>query len=229
MSKSRWWLLGLLAAPALAWGQGADDFDWELCRNGGFTNTPVEFALAKVNVPRLHFLEDTQGCPQQGGAACRQKAYVVEGDTVVLAQHQGQYVCAYYPDKKGGGSAGWVVASDVQPLPRPDPLSLDDWAGVWMDGDNKLKLGVGPDSNLLVSGEAWWPSLAPDPKVFPGGPNTGAVEGRARPKGNHWALAESESQCRIRAQALGEVMVVADNLQCGGMNVTFNGVYHRKL
>jgi len=37
-----------------------------------------------------------------------------------------------------------------------------------------------------------------------------------------------EDTCTVHAQLLGDVLIVADNSECGGMNVRFNGVYRRK-
>ncbi|HEL3807788.1 TPA: hypothetical protein UMT99_003956, partial [Stenotrophomonas maltophilia] len=36
-----------------------------------------------------------------------------------------------------------------------------------------------------------------------------------------------EDTCKVRVHSLGEVLIVADNSECGGMNVRFNGVYRR--
>lgn len=77
----------LLAVSAIAHA-APSDADAAVCRNGLFTSSPSAFSLAKVVVPRLYLLNDSDGCPGKGEAACRQRSYVVKGDVVVLAQHR---------------------------------------------------------------------------------------------------------------------------------------------
>ena len=213
----------LLAAllPASAFASGiADD---GACRNGAFPSEQSRFALARVvDAPRLYLLGDMDGCPAKGEPACRQRSYVVNGDTVVTGRDLGAYRCAFFPNRVGG-SAGWVDRSKLQPLPVAVP-SLQDWAGNWKDGDNGLRITV-QGGQLHVEGDAYWPSANPTPEQRPYGPNMGQVEARAAPRGADVEFAEDT--CKVRVHSLGEVLIVADNSECGGMNVRFNGVYRR--
>ncbi|TGR16042.1 hypothetical protein EN840_35500, partial [Mesorhizobium sp. M8A.F.Ca.ET.197.01.1.1] len=93
-----------------------------------------------VDTPRLYLLGDMDGCPAKGEPACRQRGYVINGDTVVTGRDLGRYRCAFFPNKVGG-SAGWVDRSKLQPLPVVVP-ALKDWAGHWKDGDNGLRITV---------------------------------------------------------------------------------------
>ncbi len=143
----------LLAAllPASAFASGiADD---GACRNGAFPSEQSRFALARVvDAPRLYLLGDMDGCPAKGEPACRQRSYVVNGDTVVTGRDLGAYRCAFFPNRVGG-SAGWVDRSKLQPLPVAVP-SLQDWAGNWKDGDNGLRITV-QGGQLHVEGDAY--------------------------------------------------------------------------
>ena len=130
--------------------------------------------------PRLYLLGDMDGCPAKGEPACRQRSYVVNGDTVVTGRDLGAYRCAFFPNRVGG-SAGWVDRSKLQPLPVAVP-SLQDWAGNWKDGDNGLRITV-QGGQLHVEGDAYWPSANPTPEQRPYGPNMGQVEARAAPRG----------------------------------------------
>lgn len=215
-------LLALLALPAAA--HAATDEDAAMCRNGAFPMSTAGFSLARVTVPRLSFLSDDDGCPAKGEAVCRQRGYVVKDDLVVLAQHQGAYVCAFYPNKVGG-SAGWVATSNVQALPDAVDPKPQAWAGQWHDGDNQLQLLANGDGSVTVNGSAYWPSADPDPRQNPGGPHLGAVTARGYPEGKQ--LKVKEDTCQVRLDLLGDLLVVSDNQECGGANVTFNGVYRR--
>ncbi|MEE7545901.1 hypothetical protein HF319_01525 [Xanthomonas sp. Kuri4-1] len=216
-------LLGLLAVVAPAHAAPSDD-EAAICRNGLFTSSPAGFALARVAVPRLHLLGDSDGCPGKGEAACRQGPYVVQGDTVVLAQRRGGYACAFYPNKVGG-SAGWVAEASLRPLPVTDKPALGAWIGHWRDGDNGLQLIANGDGSVTVNGDAYWPSASPSLEDAPGGPHLGSVTARDYVQGNR--LEVSEHACQVRMQLLGDLLLVSDNLQCGGMNVSFGGVYRR--
>lgn len=220
-------LLSLLALASLcntASAQGAPDP--RSCRNGGFPTEQGDFALAKVTgTTRLYLLADSEGCPAKGEPACRQRSYVVGGDTVLTGHAQAGYRCAFYPNK-GGGSAGWVDAQRLQPLPVPRAPSLQAWAGQWRNGDDTLLLRV-QDGQLAVTGEAYWPSARPTPQR-PYGPNLGQIDAIARPSGASVHFKDSDdAACELKAQWLGDYLVVSDNSECGGMNVRFNGVYRR--
>ncbi|MEG0183568.1 MAG: hypothetical protein RR704_08960 [Stenotrophomonas sp.] len=193
------------------------------CRNGAFPSQQSDFALAKVaGTQRLYLLGDLDGCPAKGEPACRQRSYVVRGDTVVTGRDQGAYRCAFFPNKVGG-SAGWVDRSRLQPLPPVTP-TLQDWAGDWQDGDNSLRISV-QGGQLHVEGDAYWPSANPTPEQRPYGPNMGQVDARAAPRGTEVEF--TEDTCKVQVHSLGDVLIVADNSECGGMNVRFNGVYRR--
>ena len=130
-------LAALLPASAFA----SDIADGGACRNGAFPSQQSRFALARVvDAPRLYLLGDMEGCPAKGEPACRQRSYVVNGDTVVTGRDLGRYRCAFFPNKVGG-SAGWVDRSKLQPLPVAVP-TLQDWTGHWKDGDNGLRITV---------------------------------------------------------------------------------------
>ena len=210
-----------LCGPSLALASElADDGS---CRNGAFPSQQSDFAVAKVvGTPRLYLLRDLEGCPEKGEAACRQRSYVVSGDTVVTGRDLGPYRCAFFPNKVGG-SAGWVDRSKLQPVPQVTP-TLQGWAGDWKDGDNGLQIRV-RGSQLQVEGDAYWPSANPSLEERPGGPHIGAVNASATPRGSQVDFVEDT--CSVHAQLLGDMLVVSDNSECGGMNVRFDGVYRR--
>lgn len=215
-------LASLAPLPAFAL-EMADDGS---CRNGAFPGEQSDFALAKVTgTARLYLLGDMDGCPAKGDAACRQRSYVVGGDTLITGRTHGGYRCGFYPNKVGG-SAGWVEVQRLQPVPLHASPSLRDWSGHWRNGDDTLVMQV-RDGQLAVTGEAFWPSAQPTPQR-PYGPNLGQIDAVARPVGATVHFTDSDDAgCKLQAQWLGDYLVVSDNSECGGMNVRFNGVYRR--
>ncbi|WP_196482992.1 hypothetical protein [Burkholderia cepacia] len=89
------------------------------------------------------------------------------------------------------------------------------------------------DGTVTMNGDAYWPSANADPQTRPGGPNLGSVTARNAPEGNRLEVSknsrayENEHACKVAARLLGDLLVVADNRNCGGSNVSFTGVYRK--
>jgi len=201
--------------------------DTEQCRNGNFPEQAAAFGLAKVvGTPRSYLRSDMSPCPDDS-AACRGRAYVVPGDIVLTGAASGSYVCALFPDSNGG-SAGYVRRDEIVPQPVATDPPLAAWTGKWRNFDNSIALRV--DGNALTaSGSAYWPSANPSPRLRPGGPNLGDMGGTATPKGNVVVFAADEpAPCRVTLTLLPPFLLAADNRNCGGMNVSFTGVYRRR-
>ncbi|MGH6843688.1 MAG: hypothetical protein ACRECU_02990, partial [Methylocella sp.] len=82
-------------------------------------------------------------------------------------------------------------------------------------------------------------SLDPD-RVKRGAVNIGIIEGMTSPKGAalSFTMGEGatlpvdkgdEGDCKVWMRRLGPYLLVNDNNNCGGMNVSFSGVYTRKI
>jgi hypothetical protein len=223
---ARTFIIALLAVCCALPGM-AHAADTELCRNGSFPEQAVSFGLAKVvGAPRIYLRSDMPPCPDDS-TACRGRAYVVPGNRVLTGPTSGSYVCALFPDGNGG-SAGYVRRDEIAPQPVAADPPLAAWAGKWRNFDNSIALRV--DGNALTaSGSAYWPSANPSPRTRPGGPNLGNMGGTATPKGNVVVFADDDpAACRITLTLLPPFLLAVDNRNCGGMNVSFTGVYIRR-
>lgn len=221
-------LLGAILALALGCATAARAQAPDMtCRNGSFPTTEKSIGLAKVvGADRLVFLNDTDGCPNET-PACRQRAYVVTGNVLLTGRGSGPYVCAFFPNRVYG-SAGWVQRARLSPLPVPASPPLSAWVGHWANGDDTIDL-TAKAGGLTADGSAWWPAANPPASQFPGGPNTGDLSGTAKPNGAKVVFADSDpSGCSATLTLVGTYLSVADNGNCGGMNVSFSGVYQRK-
>lgn len=221
--------LVLLMMFLCAWlvGSHANAADDMSCRNGGFPSEQSTFGQGKViGSGHLDLLSDMDGCPSST-KKCNGFGYVLPGDVVITGRSDGAYVCAFYPNRVGG-SAGWVEKSRLSLMPVDTKPALKDWAGAWKDGDNELHVSLSR-GQLHVKGDAYWPSANPSQQDAPGGPNIGSVDASAQPDGNKLQLAEGSDtySCKVTATLLGTRLIVDDNNNCGGMNVTFRGVYQR--
>ncbi len=228
MKKAVRYTLGLLlvlcwAAPrAGAQDEGGNPANW--CRNGAFTRDASEFKTARVTGrkgTRVYFSGDEEGCPG-ASAKCRQKAYLVPGNEVLTSRTFGDWVCAWFQPTRGSETVGWLPSERLsisEPAARP-PLGA--WLGAWSFYDNSLRLSRARRAGALrVAGDATWVG------VNPGNVHVGEVSGEAAPAG-YVLTVGGEDDCRLTLRLVGPYLVAADNKRCGGVNVTFDGVYRRK-
>jgi hypothetical protein len=102
---------------------------------------------------------------------------------------------------------------------------LEDWLGKWEYQGRKdyqwasveLRPGKAPGTLFaegFALGYGW------------NAPHTGGFEISAKPRRN-LVFFKDGVECRGMMFLLGDWLVVKDNFRCGGLNVTFGGVYHR--
>lgn len=196
-------------------------------------------AVAKPGAARLTFVEDgilKPGCPN-ARAACRLRAYVVPGNVVLAGPTHGDYTCAGFQSVRGAATIGWLPTAALAPLTGA-AQTPGDWAGHWVAAEQDIVIKAAAGGVLSVAGEATWgmagPGQPPTPSV-----HTGTLNGTARPVGGVLAFTEGEDRtlafaagdqdsCRARLWRRGPYLVVRDNTNCGGANVSFSGFYARK-
>jgi hypothetical protein len=220
----RSWFVALCALFGLAAGAHADPIDRSICHEE--PASAADFGLARVGgAPRLYL----RWCPP-GASDCQEMQktpYVIPGDTVIVGAHAGAAACAVMPNRHQW-SAGWADADKLTPLPLA-PVSLTDWTGRWtMPGGDEVDLKL-KDGKLAISGAACWPSCDGSSRLKYG-PNVGELEDAVAPVGNHLISNEGDGDdgCKAEMWRIGAYLLVFDNRQCGGMNVSFTGVYQRR-
>lgn len=217
-------LLSLLASCLPAFAQvGGNPVNW--CREGFFTRDSIEFGLAKVKGSkgtRVYFHSDAEAdCP--GSPSCREKAYLIPGNEVIVNRTYQGYACAWYSPVKGKTSVGWIRESDLS-ISKMIPGSYRSWLGEWTYGSNGIEFTENKLPGFLnVTGNAMWQGLGDNVHV-------GEIDGRYEPRNGviEYSDGNGEYDCRITMRLLGRYLIVADNLNCGGVNVSFSGIYARK-
>lgn len=190
---------------------------------------------------RVHFVKgagEQAGCPN-GTTACTTKRYLVAKDPVIVTGVQGGYACATFtgPGPKFATTTGLLPASALADAAVP----ADDWRGTWRSGDEQ-EIDIRPAAGdaIAVEGNASWGGSDPE-RVARGAVNVGQISATLKPAAGKAAFSVGpdgeaaaydadpgdDSACRVRLWRLGPYLVAADNLACGGMNVTFTGVYRR--
>lgn len=203
---------------------------------------PVQVLQVGDQAPRTHFVknpDDQIGCPA-AGPACQRKAYLVPGDRVLAGQSLGDWRCAVFFPAKGGATTGWLPAAGLGPPPQVS-FNAADFAGEWRrDEEASLSFKLLPGEKLEVSGYASYGSQDPE-RVARGAVNVGevlpttvSVDGAVlvfEPEvGNIDPAQAGEYSCILWLQRLRtsvDLLVVRDNHNCGGMNVSFSGIYRR--
>jgi hypothetical protein len=190
------------------------------------------FSLAVVAVPKVNFVSDRTdkaGCPSTG-ASCVRKGYLLQGN-VVLSQGRDNephgYTCVSFVDKKGNETDGWLPAASLKPYTAPL-----DWIGRWKTGtygeiDIKRKSPIKAEA----SGSA----------TYGQGDATheGDIEGDIDTRNGTQAFAYSTDKdvpfakataddCAVVMRQLGPYLLVNDDINCGGANVTFAGIYTKR-
>ncbi len=194
------------------------------CRNGHFPGYKTEFRVSRITGAknsRSYFYKDGGKCPE--GNDCREIAYVIAGDEVIIAKTYGEFSCAWFQPKKGNATVGWIKTVDLAGIEivERDP-KIDMWAGSWVYGSSNIEIRRARGNELLVSGNAFWHGFGDNIHI-------GEVAERGRPSGNRLKLGGAdEYDCRVQMQLIGRYLIVSDNRQCGGVNVTFDGVYRKK-
>ena len=216
--------LGLICLSASVLAQTPDVNNW--CRAGFFTTDSDEFRIAvaagKKN-EHIYFYNDFEDdCP--GKESCRAKAYLVPGDRMVISRSFGNFGCAWFSPAKGSPTVGWVKLANLKFSNRVLKTPLTAWLGEWRFAENHIKFTHNKLAGFLnVSGDALWRGQGDNVHV-------GELDDRVQPVGNMLKVGESETDefaCKATMRLIGEFLVVADNMRCGGFNVSFSGVYRR--
>ena len=129
----------------------------------------------------------------------------------VLIHRYKSWRCVVVPTHgKLATATGWIPASrwadDVPAGTRP-------WVGIWQNGHAKLSI-TARDGRLHIVGNAIWQGI--------GDPRFGSFTFDAPMDRDVVGLAEG---CEVQIRKVGNFLFAQDNQQCGGINVSFDGLY----
>jgi len=217
-------VLFILFLSISCFGQLAGNPDnW--CREGFFTRDSKSFSVGIVKSTkggRAYFYDDTSDkCPND--PSCKAKAYLIKGNQVVVNRVRGKHACAWFAPEKGSPTIGWLRLADIdRPAMLLDP-SENAWTGTWKYADNSISISPHKLAGYLnVFGEAIWKGVGDNVHV-------GELNGRFEYKNFvlNYSDGPDESDCKARLNLLAGYLIVSDNLKCGGLNVSFSGIYRK--
>jgi len=217
-----------------AFAPGLAEADQDYCRGVNF-DIKRPLVVAKVSVPsRLYFVkgaDESVSCPSDA-AGCSEPSYLVPGDLVLTGKTHGAYVCAAFQSplaRKQDWTNGWLptsALSSVAPAPAP---KVSDWIGEWVHPGGSITISEGNRGMLKIDGLQTYPAAL--------NVHTGVLEAEVKPAQAMIAFADDGStpfdkadkgQCLVRVQRVDTWLAVEDNEGCGGVMVTFTGLYRRK-
>jgi hypothetical protein len=233
----------IFALPWLVAAQAQSPSD-ECPPDGPHIDERAWSATVATSQPRSYFLKsraEDGDCPTEG-EKCRRTSYLVPGDSVLAWSRSGDTFCAMYTSRKGRKSVGrlWATALDFHGTGKTP--TAEDWAGEWETASEaSLSIRRLDAGQIELHGYAIWGQNDPV-RVEKGYVNVGEI-GPVRLRltghalhfvgssidslGNSPPATAGEYDCVVDMQWKEDSLLVSDNFQCGGMNVTFAGTYHR--
>jgi hypothetical protein len=224
----------LLAEPASAY----DPNDQNNCNGVDWNDKGADWGdrrvltVSKMTVPRVNFIKSpydddakAEGCPA-ATKACRMKSYLVTGDLVLVGKTEQAFTCVDYQSplaKKRIGVRGWLPSTALTPVsPMPSPKASD-WVGSWYQPGGSIEIKQGSGGKLDVEAGMTVPTV----RDF----HIGAFKAKVTPPENDTIALTDEDEdgygdgCQVRLQRIGPWLLAEDNGGCGGVGVTFTGLY----
>lgn len=200
-------------------------------------NAPIGVAKIVGSDAKANFIksaDDDKSCPA-ATQTCERKAYLRPGDVVTTGRAFGAFTCVSYVNAKQKETTGWIATSALEPRPPLSAPKMSDWLGKWysrrdtMEGDIEITRGV-KRGFFEVRGEATYAVTRDNVRtgdfaIDNLAPN---VATHAFVDGGEKAFDKAgEGDCAVRMSRIDQFLLVEDNGYCGGMAVTFTGLYHR--
>jgi hypothetical protein len=201
------------------------------------------FALARVvSKQAIHYISGPRkGAPECPSAAnaCRLQTYLVPGDEVLTSATADPYVCTRFKSQKFIESIGWLPRAALELIAVGANPPVQNWEGRWRR-DREAEIVIkSQGEDVAIAGNATWGGSDPE-RVKRGAINTGELEGSFRPRGQLLAIGYDPGRsefppaedaapdiCAAKLELYGRYLIVEDNGKCGGLNVSFNGLYVR--
>ena len=152
-----------------------------------------------------------QACVPGRGEPNHCASDVKAGTFGILVHRFKSWACVVLPGKgKIGTQTAWIPESRWA---ADQSVASDSWVGTWQNDGAKITV-TSNEGHLHFVGNAIWQG--------PSDPHFGSFEFDAVPDGDMVSLVGG---CEVRIRRVGAFLFAQDNQQCGGMNVSFDGLY----
>lgn len=200
-----------------------DDMCRSLSLNGG-----DNFTLANA-IENTYFYGDSslltyKDCPKIDDKCINRfmKNNKIKNNTKLLVGRKfNEFICA---SNINSDSAGWVKIKSLK-FPKEVIFTPNSLIGKWIYDENYIAIEK-ENNNLRITGYAIWhggQDNAGEEIIHDGEIDFSAPT----PKNSSFKI-NNDSNCEIKLNLVNnQYLIVKDNNSCGGMNVTFNGVYSK--
>ncbi|MBV9268102.1 MAG: hypothetical protein JO061_18180 [Acidobacteriaceae bacterium] len=182
--------------------------------------TPCSLQEPSTGVAEVITADQSVQCYQNGKCS---SLPIHPGDAVLVYRTENGWTCGYVSRWGVGAGPAWLPDGDLRAVQVDANPSLSAWLGTWTNGEDQIKITQSTTAGELdVSGSAEWHGR-------PGVVHTGAFKGHAEPSGNRLHVAEGTESysCSVDLTLLGKFLQTSDNMNCGGANVRFGGLWRR--
>jgi hypothetical protein len=166
------------------------------------------FRVAAKGGAYIYF--DMPGCPIAGDK-CRMTDRLPYNETVVVTAESPVRLCVRSPS----GGTGFIARGDLLEIDLSEDRST--WMGRWSLGPDYLDISR-KGSILHVHGRASYNQG--------GSKNFGSVDADASLVADGAKF--EEGGCELALRKVGQLLMASDNGGCGGLNVSFDGIYTKK-
>jgi hypothetical protein len=186
-----------------------------------YENAPLFAVKTSSGEERAWLYKQTQLCPKDKPCGSRQKAYLVSGNVVFAGPPNRGFRCAYYGSSHGKIVAGFIPIENLQSLVEDASMSVDFVIGTWNYEGDSIKIKAAAAGQVSGDGQATYQTAETV--------NEGAFSAQARLAAGQKELVfkegDDESSCVVKLRRRGPYLVASDNGNCGGLNVSFGGIY----
>jgi hypothetical protein len=192
-----------------------------LSYDSAYENAPLCVVKSDLGAGRAYLYKQTQLCPKDKPCGSSQKAYLVGGDVVFAGPPNRGFRCVYYGSSNGRIVAGFIPAENLKAIAEDNGMSIDFLIGTWKYESNSIEIKASAAGKVSGDGQAYYQTAETV--------NEGSFSAQAPLAAGQKELVfkegNDESSCVVKLHRRGPYLVASDNNNCGGLNVSFSGIY----
>jgi len=193
-----------------------------LSYDSAYENAPLFVVKASPGEQRAWLYKKTQPCPKEKPCGSRQKAFLVSGDVVFAGPANRGFRCAYYGRANGKIIAGFIPIDNLKALTEDPSMSIDFVIGTWNYENDSIGIKAAAAAGQVSGdGQASYQTA----ETVNEGEFSAQAPLAAGQKELVFKEGDDESSCVVKLHRRGPYLVASDNGYCGGLNVSFDGIY----
>ncbi len=192
-----------------------------LTYDSAYENAPLFAVKPSSGAERAYLYKQTEPCRKDQPCGSRQKTYLVSGDVIFAGPPNRGFRCVYYGRSNGKIVAGFIPVENLEAMAEDNGMSVDFLIGTWKYESDSIEIKTAAAGQVTGDGQAYYQTAETV--------NEGAFSARAPLAAGQKELVfregNDESSCVVKLHRRGPYLVASDNNNCGGLNVSFNGIY----